>query len=116
MDTKFMNSIESFKEYMLGDFAPGYVRRYCLRLHGAQWTWFYAQMIDGMLSTDNPEYLFYVLKWILKHDFHDMAYEMYCYDMLDPECRPESLIKDSLWEVYTHYYFQRFVQDYGPGC
>jgi len=113
MDTNFMKSLEGFKEYMVSDSVPNYVRRYCTSLEGAKWTWFYAQMIDGMLSTDNPDYLFYVLKWILKTDFHDLAYEMYCHDMLDPECRTETLVKDSLWEVYSHRYFKRFVQDYG---
>ncbi len=116
MDTRFMDSLGSFKAYMQSGSAPNYVRRYCSLLEGSQWTRFYAQMMDGMLSTDNPEYLFYALKWILKHDFRDMAYEMYCYDMMDPGCRAGRLVKDSLWDAYTYCYFQRFLKDYGPGC
>lgn len=66
-----------------------------------------------MLITDEQEYLFYVLKWILKSDFHDIIYELFCIDMMDPECRQESLIKDSLWDMYSSHYFPIFVEDYG---
>lgn len=108
-----MKTINTFKTFMVSDAVPDYVRQYCINLNDIKWIWFYAQMIDAMLITDEPEYLFYVLKWILKSDFHDLTYEMFCMDMMDPECRQESLIKDSLWDMYSAHYFPIFVEDYG---
>lgn len=108
-----MKTLDSFKKFMLSNLVPNYVCRYCSTLNDIKWIWFYAQMIEAVLITDEPEYLFYVLKWILKEDFHDIAYEMYCIDMMDPENRPESLIKDSLWDPYSSHYYPIFVRDFG---
>lgn len=113
MDIDFMKTLDSFKSFMTSDLAPGYVQRYCHQLNDVKWIWFYAQMIEAMLITDEPEYLFYVLKWILKNNLHDLAYEMYCQDMMNPECRSESLIKDSLWDAYSSHYFPIFAVDFG---
>ena len=98
---------------MLSDAVPNYVSGYCSGLNDIKWIWFYAQMTEAVLITNELDYLFYVLKWILKNDFHDIAYEMYCIDMMDPESRPESLIKESLWDAYSSHYFPAFVQDFG---
>lgn len=92
-NTKFMKSMDSFKEFMTSEAVPNYVNGYCLSLM-SQITFFY------------------VLKWILKNDFHDIAYEMYCLDMSNPEMRHESLIRDSLWKVYSSHYFQQYQTDF----
>jgi hypothetical protein len=107
-----MKSLNDFIAFMLSDFAPTYVRRYCSSLTSDQWEWFYAQMLTAIDLTDEPEYLFYVLKWILKNDFDDLAYEMYCQDILNPECRRESLIKPSRWSECSSKYHDRFEKDF----
>lgn len=107
----FIENLNSFKEFMLSNAAPNYVIRYCEQLNEVKWTWFYVQMIEAVMITDEPDYLFYVLKWILKTDFHDLAYEMYFYDMFNPECRPESLIKDKYWIMYSEHYHNKFMKD-----
>ena len=112
-NTQFMKSIDTFKQFMTSVEVPNYVSRYCEQLNEIKWIWFYAQMMEAMLLTDEPDYLFYVLKWILKRDFHDIAYEMYCLDMMNPEMRHESLIKDSLWDAYSSHYFPTFQEDFG---
>lgn len=108
-----MKSIDTFKIFMAGPESPNYVSRYCEHFNDIEWIRFYAQMIEATLLTDEPDYLFYVLKWILKNDFNDLAYEMYCIDMNDPEMRPESLIKDSLWDAYSSHYFSQYKKDFG---
>jgi hypothetical protein len=113
MNTIFMKSMDAFKNFMLSESVPNYVQRYCSNLNEGKWIWFYSQMTEAVLITDELDYLFYVLKWILKCDFKDIAYEMFCIDMTDPECRKQSLIKDSLWDVYSQHYFPVFVQDFG---
>ena len=113
MDTKYMMTLRSFKAYMLSNAVPGYVFRYCATLDKEQWKWFYNQMIIALDLTDEPEYLFYVLKWILKNDYDDIAYEMYCQDMMDPECRAETLIKSARWDGCRKKYHKRFAEDYG---
>ncbi|WP_313134203.1 hypothetical protein [Anaerocolumna sp.] len=111
MNKRFIGSLDSFKEFMLSDDVPNYVVRYCKHLNEIKWIWFYAQMVEAVIITDELDYLFYMLKWILKTDFHDLAYEMYFYDMTDPECRPESLIQDKYWDMYSAHYLTRFMQD-----
>ena len=119
-----MDSLNDFISFMLSDFAPSYVCRYCSSLTPDQWGWFYAQMLAAFDFTDEPEYLFYVLKWILKHDFDDLVYEMYCQDVFNPECRKESLIKRSRWKRCAAKYSDRFeldhadlwAGDYDAGC
>jgi hypothetical protein len=108
---RFIETMDNFKEFMLSNNVPNYVRRYCEQLNEIKWIWFYAQMIEAVMITDELDYLFYVLKWILKTDFHDLTYEMYFYDMLDPECRPESLISDKYWTIYSEYYHTQFMED-----
>ena len=111
---KFMKSLNGFKAFMLSDLAPAYVRRYCSSLNSDQWRWFYGQMLTALDLTDEPEYLFYVLKWILKYDFDDIAYEMYCQNILNPECSRESLFKPSKWQECSCKYHDRFVKDFMP--
>lgn len=108
-----MKTLDTFKLFMTSEDVPNYVSDYCQHLNEVKWIWFYAQMIEAMLITEEPDYLFYVLKWILSHDFHDLAYEMYCIDMTNPEMRQESLIKDSVWEVYSSHYFPLYQEDFG---
>ena len=69
-------------------------------------------MLVAFDLTDEPEYLFYVLKWILKYDFDDIVYEMYCQDVLNPEDRRESLIKPSRWSECCSKYHDRFEKDF----
>lgn len=108
--------MDTFKQFMTSEDVPDYVSDYCNHLNDIAWIWFYAQMLEAILITDEPDYLFYVLKWILKTDFKDIAYEMYCMDMSNPEMRQESLIKDSLWEAYSSHYFPQYQEDSGlPG-
>ena len=107
-----MATLRSFKTFMTSDAVPNYVYRYCKPLGKDQWEWFYRQMTVALELTDEPEYLFYVLKWILKYDFDDLAYEMYCQDMADPECRKESLIKSARWAECDGKYHTRFTYEY----
>lgn len=111
MNRRFIETLDSFKRFMLSDDVPNYVTRYCEQLNEVKWIWFYAQMIEAVMITSELEYLFYVLKWILKTNFHDLAYEMYVYDMTNPECRQESLIKDKYWDMYNEQYHSRFMED-----
>ena len=111
MNKSFIETLDSFKEFMLSNDVPNYVNRYCKQLNEVKWVWFYIQMIEAVMITDELDYLFYVLKWILKTDFHDLAYEMYFYNMLNPECRPELLIKDKYWDIYNEHYHAKFMED-----
>ena len=111
-DTRFMRSLSLFKDFMTSDSAPTYVRRYCDDLGDPQWVWFYGQMKTAINVVDDLEYLFYVLKWILKRDFDDIVYEMYCQDVFNPECCKASLIKPSKWKQCTAKYNDRFTSDH----
>lgn len=111
MNKSFIATLDSFKKFMLSNDVPNYVVRYCKQLNEVKWIWFYAQMVEAVMITDELDYLFYVLKWILKTDFHDLTYEMYFYDMTDPECRPESLIKKKYLSIYNEHYHNRFMED-----
>ena len=111
MNKSFIKTLDRFKEFMLSNDVPNYVVCYCKQLNEVKWIWFYVQMIDAVMITDELNYLFYVLKWILKTDFHDLTYEMYFYDMTDPECRPESLIQDKYCAMYREHYHNRFIED-----
>ena len=112
MNTEYMTTLRNFKAHMVSDAVPGYVSRYCGRLDKERWEWFYNQMMIALELTDEPEYLFYILKWILKCDYDDLAYEMYCHDMMDPECRDENLIKSEKWAECDRKYRKRFVEEY----
>ena len=108
-----MTTLKNFKAHMTSDAVPCYVCRYCGKLGKEQWEWFYNQMMIALELTDEPEYLFYTLKWILKCDYGDMAYEMYCHDMMDPECRDKTLIRPSRWAECGRKYHKRFMEEYG---
>lgn len=111
MDNKFMKSLDSFKSFMSGNNAPNYVKRYCIRLDELKWQWFYCQMREPVEFVTDINDLFYILKWILKHDFDDLAYEVYFQDMMDPEGRPESLIKEEWRDILQTRYKQRLAED-----
>jgi hypothetical protein len=111
MNKSFIATLDSFREFMVSDAVPNYVVRYCRQLNEVKWIWFYVQMMEAVMITDELDYLFYVLKWILKTDFHDLTYEMYYYDMTDPKSRPESLIKEKYWVIYSEHYHDRFIED-----
>ena len=112
MNTEYMATLRSFKAHMTSSAVPNYVNRYCNNLDKEQWNWFYNQMAIAFELTNAPEYLFYVLKWILKYDFDDIAYEMYCQDMADPECREETLIKPARWAECDEKYYIRFTYEH----
>ena len=112
MNIGFMATLRNFKAFMGSDAIPGYLSRYCSKLENDQWEWFYDQMNIAFGLTDEPEYLFYALKWILKFDYDDIAYEMYCQDMMDPECRDENLIKPARWTECGRKYHKRFTEEY----
>jgi len=112
MNTEYVATLRNFKAYMTSDAVPCYVCRYCDKLGKEQWGRFYNQMIIALELTDETEYLFYALKWILKSDYDDIAYEMYCQDMMDPECRDKTLIKPSRWAECSRQYHKRFVEEY----
>ncbi|GEP67261.1 hypothetical protein [Clostridium beijerinckii] len=111
INRKFIENLNTFKESMLSDDIPSYVIRYCEQLNEVKWIWFYVQMMEAVIITEELDYLFYVLKWILKTDFHDLAYEMYFYDMINPECSSESLIKDEYRAMYSQRYHTQFMED-----
>ena len=90
---KFMKSLQAFKSFMLGPDAPNWVARYCGCLDKYEWMWFYEQMKEPT-EFANVEWLFYVLKWILKHDFDDLSREVFFQYVLDPEMCYGVTIKD----------------------
>ena len=99
---------------MTSPHSPNYVRRYCEKLSEQKWAWIYAQMKNAMEIAVNAERLIYVLKWILKTDFDDLAYEVYLQDYMNPEMSPDSLIKDE-WQDGLHArYKERLMADICP--
>lgn len=106
-----MKSLDIFKEYMSSSQVPNYVRRYCDNLDEFKWQWFYYQMKEPMEFVADTEYLFYVLKWILKYDFDDLGYEVYFQTIMDPEMWSEPLIKDKWWTILDKRYQERFHND-----
>jgi hypothetical protein len=111
MDNKFMKSLDSFKNFMSGNDVPNYVKRYCGGLDEFKWQWFYFEMKETIEFVTDIDCLFYILKWILKHDFDDLAYEVFFQEIMDPECRPKSLIKDEWWDILQARYKQRLAED-----
>lgn len=111
MNRDFIKSFDSFKVFMLGEDVPCYVQRYCKQLDDSQWQWFYEQMLEPVTFVTDSTYLFYVLKWILKYDFDDLSYAVYFQDIMDPECIPQSLIKDEWLPVLWNRYGQRLKKE-----
>ncbi|OIJ21359.1 hypothetical protein BKP45_00850 [Anaerobacillus alkalidiazotrophicus] len=117
MNRSFIKSIDSFQVFMLGEGVPCYVQRYCKQLDASQWQWFYEQMLEPVTFVTDTAYLFYVLKWILKYDFDDLSYAVYFQDIMDPECNPQSLIKDEWLPVLWNRYGQRLKKElFGIRC
>jgi len=110
--TTYTKTLKYFKEFMTSDAVPNYVRRYSCTLSKEEWKFFYGQMKIALDLTEEPEYLFYVLKWILKNEYDDIAYEMYCQDMSNPEGRSQNLIKPSKWADCAGKYHEMFMRDY----
>ena len=106
-----MKSLGSFKSFMLGNAVPNYVKRYCIGLDEFKWQWFYFQMKEPVEFITDIDALFYILKWILKYVFDDLAYEIFFQEIMDPECRSESLIKDEWWDILQTRYKQRLTED-----
>ena len=106
-----MYSLSFFKNYMTGSDVPNYVIRYCEGLNEQKWGWFYDQMKDAIEVVSDTDYMFYVLKWILKYEFDDLVYEIYFQDYMDPEMRPDSLIKDEWAETLHKKYVSRLMED-----
>ncbi|MEL7567484.1 MAG: hypothetical protein AAGU75_00395 [Bacillota bacterium] len=94
-----MKSLDEFKEFMAGSKVPNYVRRYCEDLDEFKWQWFYLQMKEPIEFVADVDYLFYILKWILKSNFDDLGYEVYFQSVMNPEMHPEPLIKDEWWSI-----------------
>lgn len=111
MNRSFIKSIDSFQVFMLGEGVPCYLQRYCKQLDDSQWQWFYEQMVEPVTFVTDIAYLFYVLKWILKYDFDDLSYAVYFQDMMDPECIPQSLIKNEWLPVLWNRYEQRLKKE-----
>ncbi|MBN1970374.1 MAG: hypothetical protein JW870_13480 [Candidatus Delongbacteria bacterium] len=57
-------------------------------------------------------YLFYILKWILKQDFIDLSYSVFMQDIMDPEYRPETLIKNEWCPILQERYFEQLQKDF----
>lgn len=108
---QFMESLELFKEFMIGSKSPNYVKRYCLQLDKFKWQWFYYQMKEPVEFVVDIEYLFYILKWILKDDFDDLGYAVYFQVIMDPEMRPKPLIKDEWLTILDKRYTERLLDD-----
>ncbi|MBU9713142.1 hypothetical protein [Evansella tamaricis] len=77
----------------------------------SQWQWFYEQMLEPVTFVTDIPYLFYILKWILKYDFDDLSYAVYFQDLMDPECIPQSLIKDEWLPVLCNRYELRLKKE-----
>lgn len=90
---------------------PNYVQRYCETLDEFKWQWFYSQMKEPIKFVTNVDNLFYILKWILKANFDDLSYAIYFQDVMDPECRPESLIKDEWLPILRKRYYKQLMED-----
>lgn len=84
---------------MVSDNVPNYIKRYCNDLSEIKWLWFYAQMLEPLYFVTEIDYLFYILKWILKSNFMHLSYEVYFYGIMNAEGRTESLIKDEFWTM-----------------
>lgn len=106
-----MNSLDTFKDFMVSNEVPSYVWRYCSVLDEYKWQWFYLQMKEPMEFVTDIDYLFYILKWILKQDFKDLSYSVFFQDIMDPECRPESLIKNEWWPILQKRYLAQLQKD-----
>ncbi|WP_222860157.1 hypothetical protein [Gracilibacillus massiliensis] len=77
----------------------------------SQWQWFYEQMLEPVAFVTDITYLFYVLKWILKYDFDDLSYAVYFQDIMNPECIPQSQIKDEWLAKLLDRYEQRLKKE-----
>ncbi|WP_058306087.1 hypothetical protein [Gracilibacillus massiliensis] len=111
MNRNFIKSFDSFQVFMLGEDRPNYIHRYCNQLDDSQWQWFYEQMLEPVAFVTDITYLFYVLKWILKYDFDDLSYAVYFQDIMNPECIPQSQIKDEWLAKLLDRYEQRLKKE-----
>lgn len=109
-----LTSFDSFKTFMMSGNVPNYINRYCNNLSEVKWIWFYAQMLEPIYFVTDIDYLLYILKWILKSDFKDLSYEIYFYEVMDAEGRPESLIKYEFWPMLTERYTKQLEIDISP--
>jgi hypothetical protein len=63
MNKNFIETLDSFKKFILSKDVYNYVIRYCKQLNEVKRIWLHAQMIEAVMITDEPGYLFYVPKW-----------------------------------------------------
>jgi len=81
---KYMESIKSFKDYMLHKRNENYIIRYCNSLDELGWNNFYNQMKEPLEFIIDESYLFYILKWILKFPYEDLSYDVYLEVIMNP--------------------------------
>ena len=89
-----MKSLNAFKAFMKSGDAPNCLVRYCRHLDKYGWLWFYEQMKEPAEFVKDIQYLFYILKWILKTDFDDLSYAVYVQYVMDSEMVYDDPIKD----------------------
>lgn len=95
---------------MTSNRVPAYINRYCEKLDEGSWKRFYEQMEEPVSFTRDINELFYVLKWILKFDFHDLSYAVFVQYFMDPEGNG-CLIEDEWWPVLRDRYWQQMKND-----
>ncbi len=69
MNGNFIETLDRFKKFMLSNNAPNYVIRYCEQLNEIKWIWFYAQMMEAVMITDELDYLFLCTEMDFKNRF-----------------------------------------------
>lgn len=99
-----MTTIESFKAYMLGSSSPNYVKRYCQQLNAERWKLFHNDFSEPLEFMCDEDYLFFILKWILKYPFEDLSFEVYLQVAMTPDHDIESLIKPEWIDVLDKRY------------
>lgn len=105
-----MRSIVAFKSHMLRSSSPNYIKRYCNQLDGKGWHHFYNQMLEPLEFIIDYNYLFYVMKWILKHTFIDLSLEVYLKVVMDSELALETLIQPD-WMCTLSQRYNSYIDD-----
>lgn len=99
-----MESIKSFKGYMLHKTNENYIIRYCNSLDELDWNNFYNQMKEPLEFIIDESYLFYILKWILKFPYEDLSYDVY----LEVIMNPEQIVKPLITKQWHSILEQRY--------
>jgi hypothetical protein len=109
---EFMDNLICFKGHMSGDKAPNYVRRYCECLDELGWKCFYRQIREPVEFVTDLNFLFYILKWILKIDFDDLSYEVYFQYIMDPELSYDGMIKPEWIPILEKRYDSKLEEEF----